>query len=127
MERVPAEAISLAGIAAVSWVPLTKVVDRLEPLTRTADPLTKGVQSLKFQRPSPVFLADKADRSRARILVAKKSNPSQGYLAVSKAGEGEVIVLGISLWWYWIAGDAERGADNALLLQNALTKPRRGT
>jgi hypothetical protein len=93
----------------------------------SADPLTKGVSSLKFLRPSPVFLADNADRSKARILVAKASDPSQGYLAVAKAGKGEVIALGISLWWNWIASDAERGADNAILLQNLLTKPHSGT
>jgi hypothetical protein len=101
--------------------------EEIKPPEITADPLTKGVRSLKFQRPSPVFLADKADRSRARILVAKKSDPSQGYLAVAKAGKGEVIALGISLWWNWIASDTERGADNRLLLQNLLTKPRGGT
>jgi hypothetical protein len=102
-------------------------VEEIKPSQISADPLTKGVRSLKFERPSPVFLADKADRSRARILVATKSDPSRGYLAVAKAGKGEVIALGISLWWNWIASDAERGADNALLLQNVLTKPRRGT
>jgi hypothetical protein len=92
----------------------------------TADRLTNGVRSLKFQRPSQIFLADKADRARARILVATKSDPNRGYLAVAKAGKGEVIALGISLWWNWIASDTERGADNALLLQNLLTKPRGG-
>jgi hypothetical protein len=102
-------------------------VEEIKPPQITADPLTKGVQSLRFLRPSPVFLADKADRSRARILVAKESDPSQGYLAVAKAGKGEVIALGVSLWWNWIASDREGGADNALLLQNLLTKPRGGT
>jgi hypothetical protein len=101
-------------------------VEEIKPPQITDDPLTKGVRSLKFLRPSPVFLADKADRSRARILVAKESDPSQGYLAVAKAGKGEVIALGTSLWWNWIASDTERGGDNALLLQNVLTKPRRG-
>jgi hypothetical protein len=102
-------------------------VEEIKPSQITADPLTKGVRSLKFLRPSPVFLADKADRSRARILVSKKSDPSQGYLAVAKAGKGEVVVLGISLWWNWIASVTEHGADNSLLLQNVLTKPRGGT
>jgi hypothetical protein len=101
--------------------------EEVKPPQITADPLTKGVRSLKFLRPSPIFLADKADRARARILVAKRSDPSQGYLAVAKAGKGEVIALGISLWWNWIASDTEHGADNALLLQNLLTKPRGGT
>jgi hypothetical protein len=99
-------------------------VEEIKPPQIAADSLTKGVRSLKFRRPSPVLLADKADRSKARILVAKASDPSQGYLAVAKAGKGEVVALGVSLWWNWIASDAERGSDNALLLQNLLTKPR---
>jgi hypothetical protein len=40
-DRLPAEAMSLAGIAAVSWVLLLKVVVRFEPFTRTTDPDTK--------------------------------------------------------------------------------------
>ena len=39
--RLPVEAMSLAGIAAVSCVLLTNVVVRFEPLTWTTDPLTK--------------------------------------------------------------------------------------
>ena len=42
-ESVPAEARSLAGIDAVSWLLLTSVVVRLEPFTWTTDPLTKFV------------------------------------------------------------------------------------
>src|SRR5262249_8835045 len=41
MASVPAEAMSLAGIEAVSCVPLTNVVARFEPFTWTTDPLTK--------------------------------------------------------------------------------------
>src|SRR5882724_2114757 len=40
-ERVPAEATSVAGMAAVSCVPLTNVVVRLAPLTRTTEPAMK--------------------------------------------------------------------------------------
>ena len=41
IEMDPAEAMSLAEIAAVSWVLLTKVVLRIEPFTCTDDPLRK--------------------------------------------------------------------------------------
>jgi hypothetical protein len=41
MDSVAAEAMSLAGIAAVSWLLLTNVVVRFEPLTRTVAPFTK--------------------------------------------------------------------------------------
>ena len=40
-EALPAAAISAAGIAAVSWVALTKVVVRFAPFQRTTEPLTK--------------------------------------------------------------------------------------
>ena len=40
-EALPATAISAAGIAAVSWVALTKVVVRFAPFQRTTEPLTK--------------------------------------------------------------------------------------
>src|SRR5258708_2049878 len=38
---VPAAAMSLAGIAAVSWVELTDVVIRFAPFQRTTEPFTK--------------------------------------------------------------------------------------
>src|SRR5262249_29791581 len=41
MARVPVEAMSLAGMAAGSCVPLTKGVGRVEPFTWTTDPFTK--------------------------------------------------------------------------------------
>jgi hypothetical protein len=43
MLAVPAAVMSLAGIAAVSWVPLPNVVARSDPFQRTTDPLTKLV------------------------------------------------------------------------------------
>lgn len=41
IETEPTEAMSLAGIAALSWLPLTNVVVRLEPLTLTTELETK--------------------------------------------------------------------------------------
>lgn len=85
----------------------------------TRDPLTKGVRSLKFHRPSPVELTD-ADATTARLLVAAPSFPNAGLVAVAESGKGQVIVLGTSLWWNWIASEQESGADNALLLENLI-------
>ena len=42
---VPVVTISVAGIKAVSCVPLTNVVVRLEPFHRTIEPFTKSVPS----------------------------------------------------------------------------------
>jgi hypothetical protein len=49
--------------------------------------------------------------------------PDSGFLAVTRTDKGEVVVLGISLWWNWIASEPESGADNAKLLKNLLSKP----
>lgn len=86
------------------------------------DPLTKEVRSLKIHRPSPIEVIDK---TKARILVSALDFPGQGYLAVAEAGKGEVVLMGNSLWWNWIASEHEKGADNVLMLTNLLTKPRK--
>jgi hypothetical protein len=63
-ERVPAEAMSPTGMAAVSCVPLTKVVLRLEPFTCTADPFTKFepfTVSVRAPLPATVVVGDKLE------------------------------------------------------------------
>jgi hypothetical protein len=82
--------------------------------------LTAGVETLRFHRPSPVGVEDE---KRGRILVAAPPYPDAGFVAVAQADRGQVVVLGISLWWNWITSPKESGADNARLLQNLLTKP----
>jgi len=57
IEKVPAEVTSEAGIDAVSWVVLTKVVVRFDPLKRTVDPETKLVPlTVSVKIASPAFL-----------------------------------------------------------------------
>ena len=56
-EAVPAAAMSVAGIAAVSWVALTKVVVRLVPFQRTVAPLTKLLPFTVSVKPPPPAVA----------------------------------------------------------------------
>jgi hypothetical protein len=83
--------------------------------------LTEGVHKLKFFRPSPVSVEN---LKKGKILVETPVDPQMGFVAIAYFGKGEVVVLGTSLWWKWIASPQESGADNARLLKNLLTKPR---
>src|SRR5262249_11031710 len=59
MEREPGEAMSPARIVAFSCVELTNVVARLEPLTRTVDPLTKFEPlTVRVKLPPPADVED---------------------------------------------------------------------
>src|SRR5262249_20248105 len=55
--RLPVDAMSLAGIAAVSCVPLTNVVVRFEPFTWTTDPFTKFEPIAVSVKPGPPAVA----------------------------------------------------------------------
>jgi hypothetical protein len=83
------------------------------------DPLTEGVNALHFFRPSQVAVTDP---NKARILVSVPDHPGEGIVAVARAGEGEVVALGQSLWWNWIATEKGKASDNAALLANLLKK-----
>jgi hypothetical protein len=75
-----------------------------------------GVKSAHFFRASPITVTD--DQS-GRILVNAigVGVPGDGFVALTKAGKGKVIVIGQSLWWNWISEKQAAGTDNALLLQ----------
>jgi hypothetical protein len=79
------------------------------------------VRKLKFLRPSPVAVEN---FKSGKVLVETHADPQVGYVALANHGKGEIIVLGISLWWNWIASPQESGADNVRLLKNLLTKSR---
>src|SRR5262249_6781250 len=74
------------------------------------DSLTAGVQSLRFFRPSPVAIEDK---DKGKVLVAAPPYPDEGFVAVANAEGGQVVALGVSLWWNWIASAQESDSDNA--------------
>jgi hypothetical protein len=88
-ERVPGEATSLAGMAALSWVLLTKVVVRLEPLTWTTDPLTKFVPftvRLKAELPAVTVLGEMLLSDGTGLLTVKITDPlvspDEGFVTV---------------------------------------------
>ena len=85
-------------------------------------PFTRGVQKLKFHRPSPVAVTDK---SKGKILAKAPPELGEGIIAVARVGDGEMIAVGISLWWYCIANPMEKDSDNAVLLKNLLMRPRK--
>jgi len=83
--------------------------------------LTEGIGSLAFHRPTSVSVVE---GEVAKIIVHRKAGDG-GYVAVANvSGGGEIIVLGVPLWWSWIAGEKAASSDNARLLRNALTRPR---
>ena len=84
--------------------------------------LTKDVRAVTFHRPSTIRIEDKAN---GRILVGASDDPREGFVAIAGSGKGEIVAVGTSLWWNWIASEHEKGFDNALLLKNLLTKPSR--
>jgi hypothetical protein len=83
------------------------------------DPLTEGVKTLYFHRPSPVAVTDS---QKGKVLVAAPGYPGEGFVAVARAGQGEVVALGESLWWSWVANDKAKGSQNVALLANLLNK-----
>ncbi len=80
-------------------------------------PLTRGINTLSLERPSPIAVTD---WTQASILVAAPNVKNSGYMAVSRTGRGELVVLAGALWWFWI--DDEAG-QHASLLENLLTIP----
>jgi hypothetical protein len=79
-----------------------------------------GVKSARFHRASPVVIS--ADKPvRVLVKAVDVGGPKDGYVAVAKAGKGEVVALGTSLWWSWVSESAARGTDNAKLFRLLLT------
>ncbi len=80
-------------------------------------PLTDGVTLLSFHRPSPAVVID---QDRTMVLVGSPNKADEHYVAIALAGKGQIVSLGVSLWWSWVGK-----ADNAILLENLLRrKPR---
>jgi hypothetical protein len=83
-----------------------------------------GVVSLDFFRASPVAITDS---KVARALVKAKGvvQPGDAFVAVAKAGRGQVVVLGQSMCWYWVSETRAGKADNAKLLGWLLAPPQK--
>jgi hypothetical protein len=92
------------------------------------DRLTSGVQRLAVHRPTPIVFSSlhNGENTERKILAHYPKLPSdspKAFAAYAKAGDGELIVLGVPLWWKWIGRDNLSKADNNQLLQNVLTVP----
>jgi hypothetical protein len=67
-----------------------------------------------------------------RVLVKASGYAKDGLAlaATAKVGKGEMTVVGVALWWYWIAeGNGKgkaKGSDNAKLLRHLLAPSRAG-
>jgi hypothetical protein len=72
------------------------------------------VKKLSFHRPSP---AAAIDLERSMVLASFPDNPNEYLVAMALAGDGEVVALGVSLWWSWVGK-----ADNAILLEHLLRR-----
>ena len=77
MGAVPALATSVAGMAAVSWVALTKLVVRAEPLKLTTAPLTK------FE---PLTVNRKCPRAHCRGCGSEGGNGRRSRIVVGADG-----------------------------------------
>jgi len=87
-----------------------------------SDLVKAGVRTARFFRASPVALtADKA--GRVLVKASGVGEPGDGFVASARAGKGEVVVLGESLWWNWITEKEAAGTDNARLLRCLLIPP----
>jgi hypothetical protein len=82
-----------------------------------------GIKSARFFRASPVAITnDKTGRVLVKAVVTGKEG--DGFVATAKAGKGEVIAFGQSLWWHSITDAEARNTDNARLLQWLLVPSR---
>jgi peroxiredoxin len=95
-----------------------------------SDTLTHGVRRIAVHRPTPVvvrsspFKAPASARVLPKLLVKFPGAPSasrEALVASVKVDKGELIVLGVPLWWTWIGGELGASSDNPRLLQNLLT------
>jgi hypothetical protein len=82
-----------------------------------------GVKSARFFRASPVAVTD-GKAGRALVKAVGVGQPGDGFVASAKAGKGEVVALGESLWWHWVTDKQAAGADNARLLRSLLVPPK---
>lgn len=95
----------------------------LGPADFAPEVVKEKISSLHFFRAPPIVVLD-AKKARVLVKAAGVGQPEDGFVAVTKAGRGEVVVLGDALWWYWIGGETGRPTDNAKLLKYLLLHPK---
>src|SRR5260370_42432751 len=101
MERVPAETISLAGMAALSCVLLTKGVLRLDPLSWTTDPLIKFVPFTVRVKAGPpakvvpgeILVSEGGELLTTRVNAADVPPPGAGFTTETERYPAEAMSL----------------------------------
>jgi len=92
------------------------------------DPLTSDVHQVSIFRATPIAMTQLTDAAPGtqtsdsrKILIKYPKEAMLGFIASAKAGKGQIIAIGVPLWWTWIGKEQKEGCDNAKLLQNLLT------
>jgi hypothetical protein len=87
------------------------------------DLVRAGLDHVVHFRASPISIVD---QKTARVIVKAvgAGQKDDGFVAVSKAGRGDIAAIGQSLWWHWISDEQANGADNAKLLRWLITRPK---
>jgi hypothetical protein len=75
-----------------------------------------GIATPHFFRASPVKLTA-GENGRVLAKAVGVGDPGDGFVAMARAGKGEVIALGESLWCFWITQKQDPSGDNARLLR----------
>jgi hypothetical protein len=75
-----------------------------------------GIQFTHFFRASPVAIQSPAT-VRVLVRAANVGQRGDAFVAIAKAGKGNVVALGQSLWWNWISTSRDPSGGNAKLLR----------
>jgi hypothetical protein len=74
-----------------------------------------GIESAHFYRASPVAITN-GTTARALVRAANVGQPGDAFVATVRAGKGNVVALGQSLWWNWVSTSRDPSGGNARLL-----------
>lgn len=99
--------LELKDVEAPEPAEVTVTKDNLD-----ADVVKAGVETARFFRGSPVT----ADKGRILVSTPEFEVPGNGYVGAAKAGKGEVVAVGVSLWWNWVSEERAKGTDTGKLL-----------
>jgi hypothetical protein len=88
-----------------------------------ADLVKAGIEKAKFFRASPVK-ADKGKGGRILVGTPEFDQTDFGYIGTTKAGKGEVVAMGESLWWAWVGERWGKDTDNGKVLGYLLAPPK---
>jgi hypothetical protein len=80
-----------------------------------------GIKTARFFRASPITVG-KSGRVLARAVGV--GNPGDAFAAITRAGRGEVVALGQSLWCFWITPEQDPNGGNKGLLRWLLASAR---